>query len=140
MSAPGVGASGLSQGGEKMDPVTIVVTALAAGAGAGLKDSASAAVNDAYTGLKSLAKKRLAERRSEMVIDRHAEAPETWNDTLAGELTAAGAQEDERLVAAALDLLSLTDKKGFQAGKYQVQIWDSQGVQSGHGNVQINTW
>ena len=140
VSAPAGGASGLGQRGEEVDPVTIVVTALAAGTGAGLKDSASAAVMDAYGGLKSLARKRLAGRGSEMVVDRHAEVPEAWKDALASELSAAGAQDDGKLVAAALNLLSLVDKEGFQAGKYQVQIRNSQGVQAGDGNVQINKW
>jgi hypothetical protein len=45
-----------------VDPVTLIVTALAAGAGTGLTDAASAAVRDAYQGLKVLVKKRVAGR------------------------------------------------------------------------------
>lgn len=37
-----------------MDPITLIVTALAAGAAAGLGDTAAQAVKDAYAGLKSL--------------------------------------------------------------------------------------
>jgi len=37
-----------------MDPITLIVTALAAGAAAALKDTASAAVKDAYAGLKAV--------------------------------------------------------------------------------------
>ena len=43
-----------------MDPITLIVTALAAGAALGLKDTASSAIKDAYQGLKTLVKKRLA--------------------------------------------------------------------------------
>ena len=46
-----------------MDPVTLILTALAAGAALGVKDTASAAVKDAYEGLKALVKKRFAGRR-----------------------------------------------------------------------------
>ena len=45
-----------------MDPVTLIVTALAAGAVFGLKDTASAAVKDAYAGLKALVKRRFVGR------------------------------------------------------------------------------
>lgn len=64
-----------------MDPVTLIVTALAAGAALGLKDTASGVVKDAYASLKTLAKKRLADRRDgELVLARHEEAPEMWQD------------------------------------------------------------
>ena len=36
-----------------MDPVTLILTALAAGAASGLQDAASAAVQSAYAGLKA---------------------------------------------------------------------------------------
>ena len=36
-----------------MDPINLVVTAVALGASAGLKDTAAAAVKDAYAGLKA---------------------------------------------------------------------------------------
>jgi hypothetical protein len=41
-----------------MDPVTLVVTATALGASAGLKETAAQAVKDAYAGLKSLLTRR----------------------------------------------------------------------------------
>ena len=37
-----------------MDPITLIVTALAAGAASGAAEAASAAVKDAYAGLKAL--------------------------------------------------------------------------------------
>ena len=42
-----------------MDPITLIVTALAAGAALGITDTASSAIKDAYAGLKALVKKRL---------------------------------------------------------------------------------
>src|ERR1700722_6846176 len=52
--------SGAYQGGVGMDPVTLIVAALVAGAAAGLKDTASSAIKDAYNGLRGLVLRRLA--------------------------------------------------------------------------------
>jgi hypothetical protein len=41
-----------------MEPVTLILTALGAGAALGVKDTASAAVRDAYEGLKGLVVER----------------------------------------------------------------------------------
>src|SRR5215831_8660041 len=113
-----------------MDPVTLILTALAAGAALGVKDTASAAVKDAYQGLKALVKKRFAGRRDgELVLSRYAEAPDTWQGPLAAELTAVGAGTDVDLVVAAQALMRLADEAGSRAGKYDIQVYDGQGVQ-----------
>ena len=122
-----------------MDPVTLIVAALAAGAALGLKDTASAGVQDAYAGLKALVKKRFAGRpKGELVLAEHEAAPETWEKPLAAELATAGADRDGELVAAAQALMRLVDEAGSRAGKYAVSIRDSQGVQVGDRNTQIN--
>jgi RIP homotypic interaction motif len=124
-----------------MDPVTLILTALAAGAVLGVKDTASQAVHDAYNGLKALVKKRFGGRADgELVLARYAEAPETWKGPLAAELTATGAGGDADLVAAAQALLALADPAGSQAGKYTVQVHGGQGVQVGDHNIQHNTF
>jgi hypothetical protein len=43
-----------------MDPVSLIVTALAAGAASALQDATSSAVKDAYTRLKAMVKKRFS--------------------------------------------------------------------------------
>jgi hypothetical protein len=122
-----------------MEPVTLILTALAAGAALGLKDTASSAVKDAYKGLKALVKKRFAGRRDgELVLARYEEEPDTWKGPLAAELTAAGADVDADLVAAAQALMSLTDEAGSRAGKYTVTVHGGQGVQVGDHNAQYN--
>jgi hypothetical protein len=45
-----------------MDPVALIVTALASGAALGVSDAASTAVTDAYGELKALVRRRLAAR------------------------------------------------------------------------------
>ena len=124
-----------------MDEVSLVVTALSAGAGAGMKDVASSAVKDAYGGLRDLARRRLAGRRAgEAALDEHEQDPVTWEAPLRTQLTAAGAGGDLELVAAAQLLLGLLDAAGSQAGKYQVTVSESQGVQIGDGSIQHNTF
>jgi hypothetical protein len=124
-----------------MDPVTLIVTALAAGAALGVKDAASSAVKDAYGALKALVKKRLAGRPDgELVLARHEQAPGTWQTPLEAELTAAGAGSDAELVAAAKTLMDLADAAGARAGKYTVDARGSQGVQIGDRARQRNVF
>ena len=100
-----------------MDPVTLIVTALAAGAASALQDGASAAVKDAYARLKVLVTKRFANRpKGELVLAEYEAAPQTWEKPLAAELSASGAEDDADLVAAAQALMSLVDDAGARAG------------------------
>ena len=122
-----------------MDPVSLVEIALTAGAAAGIKDTASAAVTDAYTGLKAIVKRRFAGRpAAELVLANHETDPETWKGSLASELAAVGV--DDELVAASQALMRLVDEAGSQAGKYTVDIQGGQGVQVGDYNIQHNAF
>jgi hypothetical protein len=108
-----------------VDPVTLIVTALAAGAGLGVKDTASSAVTDAYNGLKGLVRGKLAGRADgELVLARHERDPQVWDKPLAQELTAASAGDDLGLVSAAQALMKLVDAAGSAAGKYRVSASD----------------
>jgi uncharacterized membrane protein YdcZ (DUF606 family) len=125
-----------------MDPVTLIVTALAAGAASALQDGASAAVKDAYAQVKALVTRRFAGRpKGELVLAEHEAAPQTWQAPLAAELSAAGADGDADLVVAAQILMSLIDDEaGSRSGKYAVSVRDSQGVQVGDHATQTNTF
>jgi hypothetical protein len=108
-----------------VDPVTLVVAALVAGAAAGLKNTASSAVKDVYNGLKGLVRRKLADRPDgELVLARHEQDPQVWNKPLVQELTAAGAGDDPALVMAAQALMQLVDAAGSAAGRYQVSASD----------------
>ncbi len=62
-----------------VDPVTLIQAALAAGAVAGVGESATAAVKDAYTGLRGLVARRLAGKPSaEVALAEHEQDPDTW--------------------------------------------------------------
>lgn len=122
-----------------MDPVSLIEVALASGAVAGVKDTASSAVKDAYEGLKTMVKARFAGHpRAEVVFAEHEAAPETWKEPLTSELITAGV--DAEMVAAAQALMQLIDDAGSQAGKYKVDVRGGQGVQIGDHNVQHNTY
>jgi hypothetical protein len=123
-----------------MDPVTLVITALAAGTALGLKDTAASAVRDAYASLWARVRKRLAARpNGAMVLARHAEAPHTWEAPLAAELVAAGAAQDADLVTAALGLLRLVDEVGYRSGKYILDVPTAQNIQIGEHNTPHNS-
>ena len=124
-----------------MDPVTLIVTALAAGATSALQDGASSVVKDAYARVRALVMRRFANRpKGEVVLAEHEAAPQVWEAPLAAELSAAGAGGDADLVAAAQALMSLIDEAGSRSGKYVVTVRDSQGVQVGDRNTQTNTF
>lgn len=96
-----------------MDPITLIVTALAAGAALGVQDTASAMVKDAYASLKALARKRLGgDPGAELVLSRHEQGPEIWQAPLMAELARAGADGDGDLIAAAKALLDLAGGAG----------------------------
>jgi hypothetical protein len=124
-----------------VDPVTLILTALAAGAALGVQDTASTAVQDAYASLKALTKKRLTGRRDgEPALAMFERAPETWRSPLAAELVAAGASRDADLTEAAQALIKLVDPEGTREGKYTVRVRGGQGVQVGDHNTQHNSF
>jgi hypothetical protein len=124
-----------------MDPITLIVSALAAGAALGAQDTVSAMVKDAYAGLKSLVKKRLGGRPgAELVLAKHEQAPETWQVSLMAELAEAGADGDRYLIAAAQALLDLVGGAEGRRGKYTVNVRGAQGAQIGDHNRQDNVF
>ena len=123
-----------------MDPITLIVTALAAGAAQGMTDSASAMIKDVYTSLRARVKKKLGGKPgAEVVLAKHEQAPEAWQAPLVAELTEAGADRDQELIAAAKALLDLIGEAGG-AGKYTVDVRGAQGVQIGDHNRQDNVF
>jgi hypothetical protein len=122
-----------------MDPVSLIVAALAAGASAAVRDTAGEAVKDAYAGLKSLLKRKLGDKPlAQEVIDKHEETPEVWEKPLQDELGKAGVAEDEEVVRAAQELLARVDPAGAASGKYNVTISGGKGIVVGdHAKVEM---
>lgn len=71
-----------------MDPVTLVLTALVAGASAGLSGTATQAISEAYTGLKQLLRRRFAGRGQDPgMLEVEETEPEAWRTRLDGRLS-----------------------------------------------------
>jgi hypothetical protein len=112
-----------------MDPISLIIAALAAGAMAGMKDATGQAVKDAYAGLKTLIRRRFTgQQEAEAALDRPGRLPEADQAQLAQHLRAAGAADDEELIRAAQALLRQTDPAGARAGKYDVRITGGKGI------------
>ncbi|MEU7584603.1 hypothetical protein AB0B50_44320 [Streptomyces sp. NPDC041068] len=111
-----------------MEPVTLVLTALAAGAVAGLKDTAGAAVKDAYMALKGLVSRRIADQPlGEQLVEQYESAADTWREPLRAALLSAGADKDPEVARMAGELLKMTDAEATAASKYTLHV---------EGNVQ----
>jgi hypothetical protein len=121
--------------------VEIIVAALAAGATAGVTNTASSAVQDAYTGLRDALRRRLRGRgRAEEALDAQETDTGVWQARVGEDLTDSGADRDDDVLAAAQRLLALVDSAGTRAGKYTVDLRDAKGVQVGDHNTQHNTF
>ena len=112
-----------------MDPISLIVAALVAGAMAGMRDTAGQAVREAYTGLKGLIRRRFAGNgEAEAALDQSERQPGSGQPQLAQYLRAAGAAGDEELIRAAQALLEQADPAGARAGKYDVRITGGKGI------------
>ena len=108
-----------------MAPVTLIVAALDAGASAGVSDTVSQGIKDAYTSLKGLVLRRVKDTPAgEVAVAEHEKNPDTRAAPLAKTLTTAGADTDTdpQVIEAAQRLLQLTDPDGACAGIYTVNI------------------
>jgi hypothetical protein len=91
-----------------MSAVEIIVTALAVGAGAGVQNTASAAVADAYSSLKQMLRGRLSDREQVVrALDADETDLEVWRAQIGDDLVHSGAAQDEQIIAVARRLLAL---------------------------------
>jgi hypothetical protein len=87
-----------------MDPISIILSALASGAAKPAGDMAQ----DAYNGLKTLIKRKFESQgkpASATILDMHEQKPELAKPLLKSELKEAGADKDEAILKQAQDLL-----------------------------------
>jgi hypothetical protein len=133
-----------------MEPITTtILTALAAGAAAAAKDTAGAAIKDAYQGLKNLIERRFAGKpKAEIVLTEHSKDPQTWKKPMEEALVETGADQDDELVKKAEALLKLlNDAKqgglnvfGSGAAADRGGVAAGQGGIAAGGNVTIGSW
>lgn len=112
-----------------MDPVSLILAALAAGATAAAQDTAEKTVKDAYTGLKALVKKRFEKKpHAEVALTEYEEDADTWEKPLQKSLIETGTDQDEAVIRQAEQVLKLVHPQQASQGKYNVQIGDGRGI------------
>ncbi|WP_459546590.1 hypothetical protein [Nocardia sp. X0981] len=97
-----------------MDLVTLIVTAVAVGAAAGVTDTAKQSVTDAYIALRDL----LTHRYREVDLAPLESTPESGAErqSLMGTLRAQGAGTDDELAALATELISAVRAAAAETG------------------------
>lgn len=120
-----------------MDPITLILSALAAGATAAVKDTAGAAVKDAYQGLKALLQRHFAGKsEAEMALGKYENKPDVWKEPVKEALTQTGADKEEAIIKAAQVLMAAVDPQGAARGKFNISIGAAQGTVIGdHAQV-----
>jgi hypothetical protein len=105
-----------------MDPVTLIVSALVAGAASAAKD-ASNAVKDAYSGLKTLLQRCFQGKPAAEAALAEAETdPGTWEKPLAKAVAEHGS--DEEVLALAQQLLQLLQSQHSDSSSQVVALGD----------------
>ena len=131
-----------------MEPISMIVGALVAGATAALKDTASQAVKDSYQGLKAMVMhywEKMAEGdehenkvEAKIMLNNLEDDPDISQALVEKKLTKVIPQPEKDLIDQAQQLFKLLDEAGFNQGKYNVTVNNSQGVQVGDHNIQNN--
>lgn len=123
-----------------MDAITLILSALTAGATAALQETAGTAIKDAYHGLTTLIGKKFnKDPKATAALDGHAEDPQTWQKPLEKSIRETGVSKDEEILSAAQKLLELVQAQK-SSPKFAVEIkGDIQGlVQGDHARVTMN--
>lgn len=108
--------------------IEVIVAALAAGASAGVTNTATAAVQDAYAGLKELLRPWVrGDARAALEADETEQG--VWESRIGDELAVSGAANDEQVLAAAELLLGLVDPA--RAATYDITVGTNSGVVGG---------
>lgn len=129
-----------------MEPISMIIAALGAGAITATKDTASTAVKDAYQGLKTLIKKKFADQGKEDdsdIVDKHEKKldSEAFKALLKEELINVGIDKDEIIIKAAQELLKQEKPEESAAGKFSTVFQgEVKAAQLGDHNTQENTF
>ncbi|MEH2052055.1 hypothetical protein [Nostoc sp.] len=123
-----------------MEPISLIIAALGAGAIAAAKDTATTAVKDAYQGLKGLIKKKFeGDVLGQAMVDAKPEEIKQAEGLLKDKITKAGADQDAAIIQAAQELLNQVKE---QPGGQQIITQNISNVKyaatSGSGNASIS--
>lgn len=123
-----------------MEPISLIVTALVAGAVAAAKDTAEKGVKDTYQGLKTLIKRKFAnDALAQAMVEAKPEDIKKDEGLLKDKIVEAGVDKDNEITKLAQDLL---DKLQEQPGGQQIITQNISNVKyaatSGTGNASIS--
>jgi hypothetical protein len=127
-------------GDKLMDPISLILSALVAGAA----KTAGGVAQDAYNGLKALIKRKFESQGksdSSTILDKYEEKPEKTKPLLEDELIEAGADKDEEIIKLAQKLLEQLNPQEAAEGRFNIQISGGkvQGLtQQNTGNITQN--
>ena len=123
-----------------MDPISLILSALATGAA----KTAGSVAQDAYNGLKALIKRKFdsqGKSGSVTILDKYEEKPEKTKPLLEDELIEAGVDKDEEIIKLAQKLLEKLSPQEAAEGRFNIQISGGkvQGLtQQNTGNITQN--
>jgi formiminotetrahydrofolate cyclodeaminase len=106
-----------------MDPITIIASALVAGAAAGVTSVAEQGVKEAYNGLKALIQRKFGDKGDVVsAVEQVEKKPESSGrqQMLKEELADADAGQDAEVLKAAQDLLALLQPKSADSSQQAV--------------------
>ncbi len=124
-----------------MDPMSLLLAALTAGATATAQDTASQAIRDGYAGLKALILKRFAGKQTaETALTEYEKDEKTWKKPLQKALTEVGADRDEAVLQQAQLVLKQVNPEQGSQGKYNINIGEAKGNAFGDNPQVNNRW
>jgi hypothetical protein len=110
-----------------MEPIEVILAALAAGAITGATDVAGTAIKDAYKALVSLITKKFgSNKEAKSHLDNYLKDTETWEKPAKKALQESKIDKDDQAVALARELLKLVKSKQ-EASEHHIEI---------NGNIQ----
>jgi hypothetical protein len=110
-----------------MDPISIIVTALATGAAAGLKPTAEKVIQDAYAAIKALILRKYGEMSVD-ILERDPASP-AKRSVVKEELEKTDAGNDQEVLAQAKAVLDAVQKHAPEtAGKIGVELEEIRGA------------
>lgn len=122
-----------------MDPVTLILAALAAGASKGLTDAAATAIGDTYQQLKAAIKSRFAgDPKAENTLEDYLDDPDTYQKPMTKQVTNAELDTDDQILQLAKTVLENADPAGTKIGKYNIDMRHVRNAQTGDHNTQHN--
>jgi len=123
-----------------MEPISLILAALIAGATAATKDPAGAAVKDAYEGFKALIKKKFEkDALAQAMVEAKPEDIKQSEALLRNKITEAGIDQDAEILKVAAEILKKEDPQGAKVGKYNINVQgDIKGIVGDVSGGEIN--